>query len=128
MLKENEFTYRHRDLSGGNSLFEFNQSSMPFMISPQTHSSMQPVHSISLKSEVKQILQILEKRKALDGIPEQRYQSNFETILDALKVRACPKIAKNVLNHEEGRPTVLSVLERAFERIDAFGLRIELNK
>ena len=47
-------------------------------------------------------------------------------MLDALKVRANPKIAKSVLNHEESRPTVLSVLERAFQRIDALGLRVEL--
>ena len=48
--------------------------------------------------------------------------------MDALKVRVSPKIGNfAVLNQEEqsGVPSVLDVLEAAFKRIDAFGLRVE---
>lgn len=75
------------------------------------------------------MLQILEKRKKLEGFQKKRYQSNFETLLDAIKVRANPRFAPVILNHEEQQnklPTVLSVIEGAFKRIDAFGLRVEL--
>jgi len=72
-------------------------------------------------------LRILQKRHEMVGIPEQRYQSNFETVLSAFSVKASPRFGPKVLNHEDGRPTVLSVIESAFQRVDAFGLRIDLN-
>jgi len=39
-----------------------------------------PAMSISLKSEAKNILQILQKRKQIEGIPERSYLSNFEML------------------------------------------------
>ena len=41
---------------------------------------------------------MLEKRKEIDGFSEKRYMSNYEAILDQVKVRLCSKSAPLVLN------------------------------
>lgn len=90
---------------------------------------MLPPHvNISLKSQVKGVLQILQKHKQIEGIPKKSYQSNFEVLIEALSVhrQSLRPAARSfaVLNHEEGSADVFSVFRSAFERIDVFGLRV----
>lgn len=89
---------------------------------------MLPSLNISLKSEVRNILQVLKRRKEIEGIKEGSYLSNFEVISAAFKVRASPKILPRSaeLNREESRLELLSVIECAFQKVDTYGLRVEL--
>ena len=91
---------------------------IPFLLQQPTQqmNPMLPSLSISLKSEVKSILKVLQKRKEIQGIPQLKYQSNFEVVLDAFKVRVKPQALPTSinLNREDCRATLLAVIEAAF--------------
>ena len=62
----------------------------------------------------------------MEGFQEKRYQSNFEVLMDALQVRVNPRLLAALnLEEQQGPPDMMEVIESAFKRIDAFGLRVE---
>ena len=75
-------------------------------------------------------------KNGLDEAPsENQYLSNYEILVDALKVSkdiTLPSSASDILNKEEqddiqaaGWMPMLALISAAFKQIDVFGLRIE---
>ena len=60
----------------------------------------------------------------MEGFPEKLYRSNFEALIDALTVRVNPRHLPT--NNCEEPISALQVIENAFKRIDAFGLRLDM--
>ena len=106
---------------------------IPLLASVPT-SMMQPIQIQLLP----QLVQMMDQVKTgLEGAPsEMQYLSNFEILVDALKVRkdlALPNSASDVLNKEEEqfeqlaaeKVPILALISAAFKQIDVFGLRTE---
>lgn len=130
-MKENEYYYGRQK-----PMFPYSAQSHSMgipLLASVPNPMMQPIQIQLLP----QLVQMMDQVKTgLEGAPSERqYLSNFEILVDALKVRkdiTLPNSASDVLNKEEqddlqaaGRVPMLALISAAFKQIDVFGLRIE---